>query len=194
MHQAQQLLGLALSSSLHLAATVLAAQQALPLPCPATAAGRKVRATSYLSLSKQNLWMLARAQARAQGPSLVSLSPLVALRRPSSTACPTHPMGQCLDAGHRTDQEHARSLRALGLSDLGRGLGPAAARWGPRRRSPQGLLRFHACDDLPALLRGSFACRAWSYRLQRQGRFRLLAAVTWAASPGQEDCVQSLNP
>ena len=34
------------------------------------------------------------------------------------------------------------------------------------------LVRFHKCDDLPDLLRDCFACRAWSYRLQRQGGLR----------------------
>ena len=40
--------------------------------------------------------------------------------------------------------------------------------------SGDALLRFHVCDNLPDLVRGSFACRAWSYRLQRQGGFCLL--------------------
>ena len=60
------------------------------------------------------------------------------------------------------------------------GPGPRSRASEPRQPSQIGqglldsgdtLLHFHVCDDLPHLLRGSFACRAWSYRLQRQGGF-----------------------
>ena len=63
------------------------------------------------------------------------------------------------------------------------GPGPCSSASEPRQplrtgrgpdNSGETLLRFHAPDVLPDLLRGSFFCRAWSYRLQRQGGFCLL--------------------
>lgn len=76
---------------------------------------------------------MATAQAPAQDPCLLGQSPQVVMRPPSSTACPANPMqgvadtmGQCLDALW-SGQEHARSLRGVGLSDLESNLGPAKA-------------------------------------------------------------------